>query len=263
MEGGVIGVFDSGVGGLTVLKAIRDLLPEEELVYFGDTARVPYGTKSPKTIVKYSLENARLLSSFNLKMLVVACNTSSAHALEVLKKEFPIPVVGVVEPGAKLAVSSSKKKQVGVIGTEATVKSNAYKRAILSLDSSCEVYQKACPLLVPLIEEGWLDDPITAQVLKRYLSHFEELGIDTLVLGCTHYPLVKGLIGKLYPQFKLIDSAQAVALTVKEVLGSRSSKKGRGSVKVLVSDKTDRFERIAKMIMGSEISVEEVNFDKE
>ncbi len=261
MDGGVIGVFDSGVGGLTVLKAIRDLLPKENLVYFGDTARVPYGTKSPKTIVKYSLENARLLSSFNLKLLVVACNTSSAHALEALRRELPVPVVGVVEPGAKLAVSSSKNGKVGVIGTEATVKSDAYKRAILSINPSCQVFQRACPLLVPLIEEGWLNDPITAQVVKRYLSPFKELSIDTLVLGCTHYPLLKGLIKELFPEFNLIDSAKAVALTVKELLSSSSD--GGGSVKVLVSDKTERFERIAKMIMGRDITVEEVSFDKE
>ncbi len=257
-----IGIFDSGVGGLTVLKAIRDLLPGENLIYFGDTARVPYGTKSQRTIIRYSIQNARLLESYRIKMLVVACNTSSAHALEILREEFPFPVIGVVKPGAKLAVSATKGGKVGVIGTEATVKSHAYRKEIISLNPFCEVYEKACPLLVPLIEEGWLDDPITKEVVRRYLEPLVEEGIDTLVLGCTHYPLIKGVIGELYPHLNLIDSADAVAKEVERNLPTK--RKGeRGFVKVLVSDRTERFERIAKMIMGREVRVEEVNIDKE
>jgi len=257
-----IGIFDSGVGGLTVLKAIRDLLPGENLIYFGDTARVPYGTKSQRTIIRYSIQNARLLESYRIKMLVVACNTSSAHALEILKEEFPFPVIGVVKPGARLAVSTTEGGKVGVIGTEATVKSHAYRKEIISLNPFCEVYEKACPLLVPLIEEGWLDDPITKEVVKRYLEPLVEEGIDTLVLGCTHYPLIKGVIGELYPHLNLIDSADAVAKEVERNLPAK--RKGeRGFVRVLVSDRTERFERIAKMIMGREVRVEEVNIDKE
>ncbi|WP_456341989.1 glutamate racemase [Thermovibrio sp.] len=257
-----IGIFDSGVGGLTVLKAIRDLLPGENLIYFGDTARVPYGTKSQRTIIRYSIQNARLLESYRIKMLVVACNTSSAHALEILREEFPFPVIGVVKPGAKLAVSATKGGKVGVIGTEATVKSHAYRKEIISLNPFCEVYEKACPLLVPLIEEGWLDDPITKEVVRRYLEPLVGEGIDTLVLGCTHYPLIKGVIGELYPHLNLIDSADAVAKEVERNLPTK--RKGeRGFVKVLVSDRTERFERIAKMIMGREVRVEEVNIDKE
>ncbi len=257
-----IGIFDSGVGGLTVLKAIKDLLPSENLIYFGDTARVPYGTKSPRTIIKYSIQNAKLLESYSIKMLVVACNTSSAHALDILKEEFPFPVVGVVKPGAKLAVFSSKEGRIGVIGTEATIKSHAYRKEIVSLNPFCEVYEKSCPLLVPLIEEGWLDDPVTREVVKRYLDELVVKGIDTLVLGCTHYPLIKGVIGELYPELKLIDSAVAVAKEVERNLPAKREE-GRGSVKILVSDRTERFERIARLIMGSEVEIEEVSIDKE
>jgi glutamate racemase len=257
-----IGVFDSGVGGLTVLKALKDLLPSEDLIYFGDTARVPYGNKSPRTIINYSLQNARLLSSYKVKMLVVACNTSSAHALEILRQELPYPVVGVVKPGAKLAVASTKSGRIGVIGTEATVKSHAYRKEIVSLDPFCRVFEKACPLLVPLIEEGWLRDEVTKVVVRRYLDELIDSQIDTLVLGCTHYPLIKELIGELYPEVNLIDSAQAVAAEVKRNLPVRKEG-GEGSVKILVSDKTERFERIARMIMGQEVEVEEVNIDKE
>ncbi len=257
-----IGIFDSGVGGLTVLKAIRDLLPGENLIYFGDTARVPYGTKSPRTIIRYSIQNAKLLESYRIKMLVVACNTSSAHALEILKEEFPFPVIGVVKPGAKLAVSTTKSGKVGVIGTEATVKSHAYRKEIISLNPFCEVYEKACPLLVPLIEEGWLEDSVTKEVVRRYLEPLVGEGIDTLVLGCTHYPLIKGLIGQLYPEVNLIDSAVAVAREVERNLPAKR-KGNKGFIRVLVSDKTNRFERIAKMIMGKEVEVEEVSIDKE
>jgi len=257
-----IGIFDSGVGGLTVLKAIKDLLPSENLIYFGDTARVPYGTKSPKTIIKYSIQNARLLQSYGIKMLVVACNTSSAHALEILKEEFPFPVIGVVKPGAKLAVATTKSGRVGVIGTEATVKSHAYRKEIISLNPFCEVFEKACPLFVPLIEEGWLNDPVTKEVAKRYLSELIDKGIDTLVLGCTHYPLIKKLIGEVCEGVNLIDSAVAVAVEVEKSLPAKR-KKGEGSVRILVSDKTERFERIAKMIMGNGVEVEEVAIDKE
>ena len=257
-----IGIFDSGVGGLTVLKALRELLPGENLIYFGDTARVPYGTKSHKTIIKYSLQNTRLLEKFGVKMVVVACNTSSAHALGILKEEFRFPVVGVVEPGAKEAVKASKSGRIGVIGTEATVKSEAYRKAIVSLDPFCQVYQKACPLFVPLIEEGWLKDEITKLVAERYLKELLEKGIDTLVLGCTHYPLIKDTLSQVCRGVKLIDSAGAVAREVERLLPAKNRGK-KGRVRILVSDKTDRFERIAKMIMEEEVEIEEVEIDKE
>ncbi len=258
-----IGVFDSGVGGLTVLKALREKLPSENLIYFGDTARVPYGTKSPKTIIRYSIENTRLLRSFDVKMVVVACNTSSSYALEILKSEFSnVPIIGVVNPGAKLAVLSTKSGRIGVIGTEATVKSGAYRKAIVSINPFSDVFEKACPLFVPLIEEGWLEDPVTLEVARRYLLPLLEKGIDTLVLGCTHYPLIKKVLTNVCGDVALIDSAEAVANEVVRILPSRR-KSGRGEVRIFVSDKTERFERIAKMIMGSEISIEEVSIDKE
>jgi len=258
-----IGVFDSGVGGLTVLKALKELLPSENLIYFGDTARVPYGTKSPRTIIRYSLENTKLLMSFDVKMVVVACNTSSSYALEILKSEFPFPVIGVVRPGAKLAVRRSRSGRIGVIGTEATIKSGAYRKAIVSVNPFAEVYEKACPLFVPLIEEGWLDDPITEEVARRYLNSLLKRKIDTLVLGCTHYPLIKGILKKVCgEEVELIDSAEAVAEEVCRVLPAKRED-GVGAVRILVSDKTERFERVAKMIMGESISIEEVSVDKE
>ena len=258
-----IGVFDSGVGGLTVLKALKELLPSENLIYFGDTARVPYGTKSPRTIIRYSLENTKLLMSFDVKMVVVACNTSSSYALEILKSEFPFPVIGVIRPGAKLAVRRSRSGRIGVIGTEATIKSGAYRKAIVSVNPFAEVYEKACPLFVPLIEEGWLDDPITEEVAKRYLNSLLKRKIDTLVLGCTHYPLIKGILKRICgEEVELIDSAEAVAEEVCRVLPAKRED-GVGAVRILVSDKTERFERVAKMIMGESISIEEVSVDKE
>jgi len=255
-----IGSFDSRVGGLTVLKAIRKMLPSENLIYFGDTARVPYGTKSPRTIIKYSLENVRLLSRFNVKLVVVACNTSSAHALDILREEFLLPIVGVVEPGAREAVRLTRNCRIGIIGTEATVKSEAYKKAIVSLNPFCQVYQKACPLLVPLIEEGWLNDEITEAVVKRYLEDLKGRGIDTLVLGCTHYPLIKETIRRVFGEVKLVDSAEAVAREVKKRLPAENGG-GSGIVRILVSDKTERFARITSMIMEEEVEIEEVSVE--
>jgi len=258
-----IGVFDSGAGGLSVVKSLLEHNLFDEIIYYGDTARVPYGTKSPRTIIRYSLENTKLLESFNVKMVVVACNTSSSYALEILRSEFSFPVIGVVRPGAKLAVRRTRSGRIGVIGTEATIKSGAYRKAIVSVNPFAEVFEKACPLFVPLIEEGWLDDPITEEVAKRYLNSLLKEKIDTLVLGCTHYPLIKRVLKKVCGDgVELIDSAKAVAQEVFKVLPAKR-KSGIGAVRILVSDKTERFERIAKMIMGEEISIEEVSIDKE
>jgi glutamate racemase len=259
-----IGIFDSGVGGLTVLKAIKKILPHENLIYFGDTARVPYGNRSPNTIIRYSIENARLLQKFNIKALVVACNTSSSYALEILKREFPFPVIGVVKPGAKAAVNKSKSKRIGIIGTEATIKSGAYRKAILSLDPFATVFEKACPLFVPLIEEGWLSGKVTELVAEKYLQDLMDKDIDTLVLGCTHYPLIKDTIKKLVKdKVTLIDSAMAVAEEVEKKLPHRRKSENEGVVRILVSDKTERFERIARMIMGEDTLIEEVSIDSE
>ena len=259
MEKAPIGIFDSGVGGLTVLKALSRTLKEENFIYFGDTARVPYGTKSQKAIIKYSFENAKLLLRFGIKLLVVACNTSSAYALDILKEELDITVVGVIKPGAVAAVESSKSKRIGVIGTPATIKSEAYKREILLLDPFAKVFGKACPLLVPLIEEGWIDDEITESVVRRYLQEIIEKRIDTIVLGCTHYPLIKETIKRVCGDINLVDSAEETAKTVKKVIKHEEGEGGK--IRILVSDKTERFEEIAQRIFGGKIEVEEVTID--
>ncbi|WP_457569967.1 glutamate racemase [Desulfurobacterium sp.] len=260
MERRPIGIFDSGVGGLTVLKAIRDRFPDEDFVYFGDTARVPYGTKSERTIIRYSLENARLLRKFNVKLIVVACNTSSSYALDILEKEMDVPVLGVVKPGASAAVKATKTGNIGVIGTEATIKSGAYRREILAINPFLKIFEKPCPLFVPLIEEGWLDDEITYMVAERYLSELKNKNIDTLVLGCTHYPLLKNVIGKVCNNIKLVDSAEETALETGKII-NKVKGAGKGEVRILVSDMSNRFKKIAEMIMGDSFSIEEVSVD--
>ncbi len=186
-----IGVFDSGIGGLTVLKEIIRQLPDESTIYLGDTARVPYGMRSPETVTRYSFENTQFLSSQEIKLLVVACNTASSVSLDAIKAKVSIPVIGVIEPGAKAAAKATKNRKIGVIGTEATVKSNAYTRAIHAVDSGIEVTGLACPLFVPLVEEGWIEGHIPALIAGEYLGRMKDREIDTVVLGCTHYPLLK------------------------------------------------------------------------
>ncbi len=192
-----VGVFDSGVGGLTVAREIMRQLPNEKIVYFGDTARVPYGSKSKNTIIKYSKQIIRFLKTKGVKAIVVACNTASAMALEEIQPETDIPIIGVIKPGAKTAVEKTKNKRIGIIGTEATISSNIYKDIICEKDSSVTVVGKPCPLFVPLVEEGWIKDPVTREVAKRYLDYFRQENIDTLVLGCTHYPLLRNTIGEI------------------------------------------------------------------
>jgi glutamate racemase len=189
-----IGVFDSGIGGLTVLKALVELMPNEDFIYLGDTARLPYGTKSPEVIVRYSRENTEFLLAKGIKMLVVACNTSSAVALEAIARQTTVPVEGVIEPGARAAAKASRSGKIGVIGTEATIASGAYTATIRRLRPRAEIYTRACPLLVPLVEEGYLDNEIARQIVAHYLGSLKASGIDTLLLGCTHYPLLRELI---------------------------------------------------------------------
>ena len=191
-----IGVFDSGIGGLTVVKALRDRLPNETIVYLGDTARVPYGPKSPDTVQRYALELAHMLMQKNAKALVVACNTVSSVALPLLTRKFSVPVIGVIEPGARAALQATRNQHVGVIGTRATIRSGAYEKALRATDNNVRVSSRACPLLVPLIEEGLLDDDVTDRVIVRYLEPLLADGIDTLVLGCTHYPLLSVAIAR-------------------------------------------------------------------
>ena len=250
-----IGIFDSGVGGLTVLKEIVETLPRENTIYLGDTARVPYGIRSPETVTRYSFENTHFLLEQEIKMLVVACNTASAISLDAVKKEFPLPVVGVLEPGARAAAAATRTGKVGVIGTEATVASGAYERAIRTLVPGIKVISLPCPLFVPLVEEGWCDDDVTELVARRYLEPFRSSGVDTLVLGCTHYPLLKRIIARVLGEtITLIDSATETAKEVAEVLerlrwhrpGSREAEH-----RYFVTDAPSRFEKIGKLFLGN------------
>src|SRR5438309_10145635 len=212
-----IGVFDSGIGGLTVVKALRDLLPNENIFYLGDTARVPYGPKSPETVQRYALELAGILTQKNAKALVVACNTVSSVALPLLTKKFAMPVIGVIEPGARAALQATRNRHIGVIGTRATIRSGAYEKTLRAADNNVRVSSRACPLLVPLIEEGLLEDDVTDRVIVRYLEPLLADGIDTLVLGCTHYPLLSAAIARaLGGEITVVDSAQNCATAVHE-----------------------------------------------
>ena len=252
-----IGVFDSGVGGLTVAAAMREILPAENIFYIGDTARVPYGGKSPSTIERYSIEISGLLLAEHAKAIVVACNTASALAVPRLKELLKVPVVGVIQPGAKAAVAATRSGNIGVIGTKATVYSRAYERAIHEVNPEVRVISQACPLLVPLIEEGWLDDPITDQVIGRYLEKLVREGIDTLVLGCTHYPLLRNAIKRFVgPEITLVDSAQNCALAVRSLLKAEklaAPKTHIGQMQVALTDASDGFLRVAEEALALQV----------
>jgi glutamate racemase len=245
-----IGVFDSGIGGLTVVKALRDLLPSENIFYLGDTARVPYGPKSPETVQRYAVELAGILTRKNAKALVVACNTVSSVALPLLIKKFSVPVIGVIEPGARAALRATRNRHIGVIGTRATVRSGAYERALRAADNNVRVSSRACPLLVPLIEEGLLDDDVTDRMIMRYLEPLLADGIDTLVLGCTHYPLLTDAIARMLKrQVMLVDSAQNCARAVEETLDRhslRTTPPNRGKLHVALTDSADNFLKVAR-----------------
>lgn len=240
-----IGVFDSGIGGLTVVRALRELLPEEDIFYLGDTARLPYGGKDRATIERYSLEIAGLLLAENAKMIVVACNTASALALPRLQQTLRTPVLGVIVPGARAAVQQTRNGKIGILATRATVASAAYDRAIDAFEAGVEVISQACPLLVPLIEEAWLNDPVTREVLERYLNPLLAAGVDTLVLGCTHYPLLEPLIAEVAgPDVALIDSAFNCAAAVRQVLeekGLRNTRAAPGNLQVALTDSFNPF----------------------
>jgi len=245
-----IGVFDSGIGGLTVVKALRDRLPNETIVYLGDTARVPYGPKSPETVQRYALELAHMLMQKNAKALVVACNTVSSVALPLLTRKFYVPVVGVIEPGARAALQATRNQHVGVIGTRATIRSGAYEKALCAIDNNVRVSSRACPLLVPLIEEGLFDDDVTDRIIVRYLEPLLSDGIDTLVLGCTHYPLLRAALARvLGREIALVDSAQNCATAVQETLDRESlcsPATERGQLHVTLTDAADNFLNVAR-----------------
>lgn len=251
-----IGIFDSGIGGLTVLQQIARLLPHELLIYLGDTGRSPYGTKSPEVVTRYACENTDFLVKRGLKMLVVACNTASAVALNVLRERYQMPVVGVIEPGAQEAVRRSENRRVGVIGTEATIASGAYTRALRALDPEIEVYTRACPLFVPLVEEGWVDNEVARATIARYLSSLKHSGIDTIILGCTHYPLLKKSIAEFMGEdVQLIDSAEETARVVQATLthSSLARHKGEGGSSFFVTDIPDRFVKVGARFLGEQV----------
>ena len=260
-----IGVFDSGVGGLTVVKEIMSALPNESIVYYGDTARVPYGSKSAETIIAYSRQIARFLMTQEVKAIVVACNTASALALEIIKAEFDVPFIGVVKPGAKMAAQATQNKRIGIIATEGTISSGIYEKFLKATSPEVEVFGKACPLFVPLAEEGWLNDTVTKQVAERYLAELKEKQVDALVLGCTHYPLLRGVIGEVMGEgVTLVNPAYETAKELTYVLEDNHLLKNAEDAqppihKFYVSDGAEKFRRFANTILPcGHLEVEDV-----
>jgi glutamate racemase len=261
-----IGVFDSGIGGLTVLRAMTDALREEDIIYLGDTARVPYGTRSASTVVRYARSCATLLAGRGLKLLVVACNTVSAVALDMLRVELDVPVVGVINPGARAAVEASRSGRIGVIGTRGTVASGAYPRAVAALDTRAEVVARAAPLLVPLAEEGWVDGPVPKMAATRYLAPLCQSGIDTLLLGCTHYPVLRKAIAEALAELEaesvtVVDSATAVARQVARLLAERGRAAERdraGRQTFLATDAPESFQEVGSRFLGRPIDAVEL-----
>jgi len=261
MDRKAIGIFDSGIGGLTVVDKIFRLLPNEKIIYFGDTARVPYGNKSKETITRFSKEIVRFLLDFKVKLVVVACNTASSLSLDALKRSFSVPIIGVIKPGVKEALRATRSGRIGVIGTEATISSNTYKKEIKALDRNAFVIQKSSPLFVPLVENRWLNGDITERVAKKYLSSMMNKRIDTLILGCTHYPLLKNVIQKTVgKRITLIDSSMAVAKHTRELLKKSElfTDGNRAKPKFFASDDTKKFAFLAKVFLKKKIDVKKV-----
>ena len=255
-----IGVFDSGVGGLTVAREIMRNLPSEKIVYFGDTARVPYGSKSKETIIRYSRQIIRFLQQQKVKAIVVACNTASAFALDAVRDEFDIPIIGVIEPGAKVAAAQTRNKRVGIIGTVGTVGSGIHAEYLKHLDPEITVFGKACPLFVPLVEEGWLKDPVTVEVANRYLEPLLESGIDTLIMGCTHYPLLRSTVREIMGEgVNLVNPAYETAVELRRLLSEQGiandgkTKDGEEKYQFYVSDAAEKFMQFANSILPYDI----------
>lgn len=253
-----IGVFDSGVGGLTVVREIIKILPEEQIIYFGDTARVPYGSKSKETVTAYSKQIVNFLLSKNVKAIVIACNTASALALESVSKETDIPIIGVIEPGARTAACTTKNGSIGIIATEATIRSNVYIEFLKQINTKLNVYGKACPLFVPLVEEGWVCDPITKEIAHRYINDFIGKNIDTLVLGCTHYPLLYDIIQEAVGEsVALVNPAFETATALYSILEEKKllCNKQDNKHEFFVSDGAEKFRNFANTILRCEIKV--------
>lgn len=254
-----IGVFDSGVGGLTVVREIMRQMPEERLVYFGDTARVPYGTKSKDTIVRYTRQNIRFLMTQNVKAIVIACNTATAFALETVEMELDIPVIGVIHAGAKTAVEATRNGKIGIIGTEGTIRSGVYTKVMEEMKGGLEVIGKPCPLFVPLVEEGLLHDSVTDEIASRYLSELKGKFIDTLVLGCTHYPLLRSTVGRVMgPEVTLVNPAYETALELKQVLSesqllNEENESSQDKYRFYVSDLAEKFTNFASSILPDQV----------
>ena len=253
-----IGFFDSGIGGLTVVKSVTELMPNENIIYFGDTARVPYGSKSNDTVVEYSIQAANFLLRKNIKLLVVACNTASSVALEELRKFLTIPVIGMIEPGARMALNESPNKRIGVIGTRATINNKAYAHELKKLNPKVKVFEQACPLFVPFAEEGWIDHKATMLVAKEYLSELKEQQLDSLILGCTHYPILAGVIQKVIGRkVKLVHSGTPAAKIVEDYLngrGLRNQSVHHGQSEFYVSDVPTKFREVAERFLGRKIT---------
>lgn len=256
-----IGMFDSGVGGLTVAREVMRNIPNERLVYFGDTARVPYGGKSRENIIRYSRQIIHFLMEQKVKAIVIACNTASAFALEEVRDEFDIPILGVIEPGARIAAGETKNKRVGVIGTVGTVDSGIHASCLKKLDPEITVISKACPLFVPLVEEGWLHDPVTAEVIARYLQEFKDKNVDTLILGCTHYPLIRSAIREFMgDEVRLVNPAYETALDLGNLLKEKSlGSTGKGQeefpYRFYVSDLAEKFKAFAGSILPYDVEM--------
>lgn len=265
-----IGVFDSGVGGLTVAREIMRQIPNERIVYFGDTARVPYGGKSREIVTRYSQQIVRFLRTQNVKAIVIACNTASAYALEEIKKEIDIPIIGVVKPGAVTATKATRNGKIGVIATEGTINSQIYTEYIKDLKPDAEVLGKACPLFVPLVEEGLLEDPVTDEIAQRYLSVLIDSGIDTLILGCTHYPLIRSTVGKVMGEkVTLVNPAYETALELKRLLIEKQMLQeekpalGTNQYQFFVSDGAEKFQHFANTIFKyGVLAVKQINIEE-
>jgi glutamate racemase len=262
----MIGVFDSGIGGLTVVRAMMDLIPEYDIIYLGDTARTPYGSKSAETIIKYSLNNTNFLIRQGAQLIVIACNTASSYAYEAVQTQYDqkgLPIFEVIGPGAGLAVQRSRKLRIGVIGTRGTISSGVYQEKIQAIRPEAQVFATPCPLLVPLVEEGWLKRPETAMIIRKYLRPLKDKQIDTLILGCTHYPVLRGLIQKkIGASVALVDSAESVALQVRAHLDSEQGRAvvsradSTGSCRIYVTDTAEQFQKTARLIINKPLEIE-------